>query len=273
MRKYSYWFAAYGVATFVCTAVGLAEARQKAEAAAQSSAPTAQPTANEAPTPSSPTQVAPPSATTDGDDTIPPNAAQTSPSSQDQAEPSPGTSQDHTPHTARSPEPSESSASTLPEAPSPSPAAETSLQAGPGDSLPRMPSAMIWDLNLDGAAGRVFADPAYWGYFGRARLGVTWVRDPAFYSLGVTYDIGKDSYATVGVQGEAMHLSSGCWLQAGAMLDLEHRARPGGSFSLGFSVVGVELQVKDLPDHGWTPALYGKIRIPVGLLAFALTER
>ncbi len=124
------------------------------------------------------------------------------------------------------------------------------------------------DLNLEGGVGRFFGDPKATYGFGRARAGVMFARWPVFTMIGATYEYNGLSPATFGVQGELLHLSAGIWAQVGGMLDVH--GKPGGMVSLGFSVIGVEAQYRGYEDKDYGAAVIGKIRIPVGVLLYAL---
>ncbi len=137
---------------------------------------------------------------------------------------------------------------------------------------PKMGKRLLtWDANIDGAYGYIFGSKKTDSGFVRARGGLLWVRDPNFFSLGLTYELSPESVATVGVQGEAMHLDSGMWIQVGGQLDLEHKARPSGIVAVGWSILGVETQVRSYEGFGVAPAVFGKLRIPLGVIGFALT--
>lgn len=124
------------------------------------------------------------------------------------------------------------------------------------------------DLNLEGGVGRYFGDPKATYGFGRARAGVMFARWPVFAMIGATYEYNGLSPATFGVQGELLQLSSGFWGQLGAMVDVH--GKPGGMASLGFSVIGVEAQYRGYEDKEYGFAVLGKIRVPVGVLLYAL---
>ena len=124
------------------------------------------------------------------------------------------------------------------------------------------------DLNLEGGVGRFFGDPKATYGFGRARAGVMFARWPVFTMIGATYEYNGLSPATFGVQGELLHLSAGIWAQVGGMLDVH--GKPGGMVSVGFSVIGVEAQYRGYEDKDYGAAVIGKIRIPVGVLLYAL---
>lgn len=124
------------------------------------------------------------------------------------------------------------------------------------------------DLNLEGGGGRFFGDPKATYGFGRARAGVMFARWPLFSMVGATYEYNGLSPATFGVQGELLHLSAGIWGQLGGMIDVH--GKPGGMVALGFSVLGVEAQYRGYEDKDYGAALIAKIRIPLGVLLYAL---
>jgi hypothetical protein len=124
------------------------------------------------------------------------------------------------------------------------------------------------DLNLEGGVGRYFGDPKATYGFGRARAGVMFARWPVFTMIGATYEYNGLSPATFGVQGELLHLSAGIWGQVGAMVDVH--GKPGGMAALGFSIIGVEAQYRGYEDKDYGFAVLGKIRVPLGVLLYAL---
>src|SRR5262249_44010576 len=112
--------------------------------------------------------------------------------------------------------------------------------------------------------------------FGRIRGGLLFIDEhdlqaPMFYALGVFYDVSDLTPATFGLQAEALSINSGFWAQVGAMIDVQ--PRPGFMASVGWSVVGIEGQLrwdKDKPTNGPEWALYGKLRIPIRVIALAM---
>ena len=66
-----------------------------------------------------------------------------------------------------------------------------------------------------------------------------------------------------------MWLSSGVWLQLGASIDVE--AHPVFDLSLGWSLLGIEAQVV-AREHDAMGALFLKLRIPFGVIGYALSD-
>jgi hypothetical protein len=124
------------------------------------------------------------------------------------------------------------------------------------------------DLNLEGGVGRFFGDPAATYGFGRARAGLMFARWPVFTMVGATYEYNGLSPATFGLQGELLHLSAGVWGQLGGMVDIH--AKPGAMAAFGFSIIGVEAQYRGYEDKDYGFAVIGKIRVPLGVLLYAL---
>ena len=157
----------------------------------------------------------------------------------------------------------------------PVPATAPPMPAPPAPAPPVQPESAVpfvftrpgkryvtWDLNVEGAGGRVFTEPAQWTGFGRVRAGVLWVRDPDFFTLGVNYEVSGLSSAIVGAQGEWMNLEMGTWGQVGPLFDVAHGGRPGFMASLGWSIVGIEYQGRDMRDADFVSAIYAKLRGP-----------
>ena len=128
------------------------------------------------------------------------------------------------------------------------------------------------DLNLEGGAGRHFGGDGETIGFGRARVGVMFARWPIFTMVGATYEYSNLAPAAFGVQGELLHLSAGFWGQLGAQIDTHGKG--GMMASLGFSVVGIEGQYRgyEKDDGGLVTgfALLGKVRIPLGVILYAV---
>ncbi len=138
----------------------------------------------------------------------------------------------------------------------------------------RRRSSVSWDLDLQGGLGPSFEQggPTLAG-FARVRGGAIWmdatdVAAPNFYSLGFFADASNlPTQVAYGVQGEFMSLSSGVWLQAGAGIDVA--AKPLFLGSVGWSIVGVEVQARWSEQSDVFPVVFGKLRIPIGVIALA----
>jgi hypothetical protein len=134
---------------------------------------------------------------------------------------------------------------------------------------------ITWDANVDGALGYAYEGDGHLSGFGRVRAGVLFVNEediqaPAFRAIGLTYDVSDLTPATFGLQFETLSLNSGAWFQAGAMVDIQ--PRPGFMLAAGLSLIGVEGQVRWSKEEGAFLAVYGKLRVPVGIIAVALSD-
>lgn len=153
--------------------------------------------------------------------------------------------------------------------------ADATTVAAPAVSAPVVPMNFSlppirewhWDVNLDGAFGRLYPDTGsrHWTGFGRARAGVMYIHDNVHLSLGATYEYSDRQAATFGLQAEAMHLRVGIWAQAGLLIDTQ--PQPGFMAAVGWSLFGLELQGREYEGLGFTPALYLKLRVPFGVIA------
>ncbi len=155
--------------------------------------------------------------------------------------------------------------------PPPAPAPPKPLPPGviAGNFVPRE-RVLTWDMNLDGGYGRLYSEPdGRWTTFGRVRAGLMYIRDSLYFSLGPTYEISKLQLATFGLQGEVMHIETGLWCQIGALVDIA--PHPGFMVAAGWSIFGIEFQAREYDRYGIgeAPAVYGKIRIPIGVIARA----
>jgi hypothetical protein len=129
-------------------------------------------------------------------------------------------------------------------------------------------NAITWDANVDLALGTPIGSQSQVSGFVRGRVGLMVVRGSKFIMFGGGYEWSNLSYATLNLQAEFMHLSSGFWGQIGALLDLE-KVRPGLSVSVGYSILGVELQQRSYQGFGAATAVFGKLRIPLGVIGYA----
>lgn len=137
---------------------------------------------------------------------------------------------------------------------------------------------LTWDLNAEGAVGWHPETGQIVG-FGRVRGGLSWIINPGslapvrFWSLSAFYDLSNLSPATIGIQAESLSIGSGTWVQLGGLFDLQSRAG-GVMLAGGLSVFGIEVQRRFYEDTGHGPiwALYGKLRIPISIIAFALAK-
>jgi hypothetical protein len=138
---------------------------------------------------------------------------------------------------------------------------------------PRMRKMMerqtTWDLNVELGYGRLFRDPAKWEGFFRGGAGVLFVRDPLFWVLRFTYDYSPRSNATLGTELEANWVETGLWGNLGLMKDANSRYW-GGRASVGFAIFGFEGEYRGDASTQTYFALYGKLRIPLGIIGQAL---
>ena len=172
-------------------------------------------------------------------------------------------------------------------APKPAPATPAATPAAPEPSAaatrrPEPRRELTWDLNLEGGLGHSLADGGGFSGFGRVRGGLllidaSQVGAPRFYSLGVFTDLSNldpearavrdGMIVTYGVQGEVLDLNSGLWAQLGIGVDTA--PRPVFVGSVGWSLFGFEAQGRFDPEAGAYAALFGKLRVPIGIIAAA----
>jgi hypothetical protein len=91
-----------------------------------------------------------------------------------------------------------------------------------------------------------------------------YIAEPWYFTAGVTYEISTFSKAAFGAQAEVLNRWTGLWAQLGSAVDIS--GRPGVALSTGFSLFGIEAQERSTADHGWVPALFLKVRLPVSWL-------
>jgi len=128
-----------------------------------------------------------------------------------------------------------------------------------------------FDANIDGGGGAAFGSDTKGMGFIRARAGFMAVRAPWFYMIGPTAEWSNVGGFAFGGQGEIMHLSSGGWAQLGGMVDTS--GRPGGLLALGWSMVGIEGQVRKTEEIGTAVSVLAKLRIPIGVIVFAARQK
>jgi hypothetical protein len=179
--------------------------------------------------------------------------------------------------TSATPSASESAVTSASAAPSAAPAASGSSslagRAAPGEAFLGR-SVTTWDLNVELGYGAVLHKDEKPGFFfGRARAGVLNINEYVLYSmLGATVDVTSRGPVAFGLQGELLHLEAGFWFQLGALVDL--KGHFGGAASVGFSLLGVEVENRDYGDEvgrGWS--ILGKLRIPIAIIYRALRPR
>jgi hypothetical protein len=104
-----------------------------------------------------------------------------------------------------------------------------------------------------------------------ARLGITRVTEPWFFTIGLTGQWVAPETFSMGVQLEAMNLWSGVWIQPGLALQTDGQLMVSGT--AGFSVVGVEFRATDFASPQPHLAVLARLRVPVGIIALAIKER
>ncbi|HET9953637.1 MAG TPA: hypothetical protein VFQ61_03995 [Polyangiaceae bacterium] len=128
------------------------------------------------------------------------------------------------------------------------------------------PAYTTWDANVEGGYGRYFPDKSGLGFV-RGRAGVLFAHDPAYYALGVTYEWSNQAPWAFGVQAEMLRIETGLWAQAGVLIDSNIKA--GATLALGWSIFGVEGQVRSFDPEPYGLAVLGKVRIPISFIAMA----
>lgn len=156
----------------------------------------------------------------------------------------------------------------------PAPAAAAPAQAAPPTG--GAPSRWTWDLNLEGGLGKRFLDGEGLGGFGRVRGGLLYVdqsdlSSPQLLALGLTYEPSDFRLGTFGLQGELTSIGTGLWAQLGVVVDSQ--PRPGFVGAAGWSLFGAEAQVRWEEEHGAVFGVYGKLRLPISVIVYALEER
>jgi hypothetical protein len=126
-----------------------------------------------------------------------------------------------------------------------------------------------WDLNLELGYGRIFPSPPHWEGFFRGGAGVMFVRDPLFWVLRFTYDYSPRSNAVIGTELEANWVETGLWGNLGIMKDANSKYW-GGRASVGFAIFGFEAEYRGDDTTKTYFALYGKLRVPLGIIGQAL---
>jgi len=126
-----------------------------------------------------------------------------------------------------------------------------------------------WDLELEGGVV-AYGDPGvrYRG-MGRIRAGVLLIDEPHYLSLGAAFE-GWGQVEAFTLETVYSHILSGLWAEAGLGVTLEKEFTL--HVSAGWSVVGVEFQKNFGDGPRDNLAVITKIRIPIGILVFGLTN-
>jgi len=132
-----------------------------------------------------------------------------------------------------------------------------------------MARTTTWDLNLELGYGRIFPSPPHWEGFFRGGAGIMFVRDPFYEILRFTYEYSPRSNATLGVELEADWVETGLWGNIGLMKDA-NSVYWGGRASLGWAIFGFEAEYRGDATTKTYAALYGKLRLPLGIIGRAL---
>lgn len=131
-----------------------------------------------------------------------------------------------------------------------------------------------WELSFEGGPGLSWNPGLTVRGLVRARVGVLRVDNDWHYSGGVIAEWRNPNVVAVGMQGEVMNLEKGFWGQGGFVMDVTPEVRPGLIASVGYSLLGVELQAR--PTVVSSPAeiaLYLKLRLPLRHFLLALGVR
>jgi hypothetical protein len=129
-----------------------------------------------------------------------------------------------------------------------------------------------WDLNLESGLGGVWATPPHHAIgFVRAGAGLTFVRDPLYDTLRVTYEYSGLSPATFGLQAEVAWFEKGFWAQGGLLYDVSGHG--GLMAALGFAVLGAEVEYRTVQNVPKAWALYAKLRVPISAFVRAAMFR
>ena len=133
-----------------------------------------------------------------------------------------------------------------------------------GVPMTPMVSLETWDLHLDLMAGPVLSssEPP-WAFVGRLRTGVLMVRGVTYWQIGATLALSTWQAPSLGVQAEVMHGPSGGWAQLEGFADIE--GQPGAALGAGWSVFGLEGQVRGAHPQEMTWTLLLKIHLPLRL--------
>jgi hypothetical protein len=125
-----------------------------------------------------------------------------------------------------------------------------------------------WDVELEGALGSTLGERHHGARFARARAGYLAARDESIYALTLSYEYANLTPHTFGVQAEYTNDNTGFWAQIGGLLDTH--AHPGAMLAMGLTVVGAEVQYRRFDDSAAAFAVFAKLRIPIGIIAYEM---
>lgn len=125
---------------------------------------------------------------------------------------------------------------------------------------------ITWDANADFTLGRTFPGPDEANFTTTVRIGAAVIHEPWFLYLGPIVAISNIDPPTAGVQVEVLHVWSGVWGQVAPLVDLDYRS--GVQVAAGWSILGVDGQLRADRGGDLTWAVACKIRLPFHLLRF-----
>ncbi len=130
-----------------------------------------------------------------------------------------------------------------------------------------------FDVNVEGGAGSRTSVASVLG-LGRLRLGLLAMIEPTtpdasplYVAIGPVFQANGVATASLGLEAELTHVTSGLWYQGTALVDLG-TTEPAWAASIGWSIFGVALE-RHVEDDGSGPhavtAVFGKLRAPLGI--------
>ena len=149
-------------------------------------------------------------------------------------------------------------------------AQEDSSESGPEQELPSsaLMRGVSWDVDVEGGVAFAPRRSVPHDFFARLRAGVLLVREPLFIGFGPVAEVGGLSEWGFGGQVDLVHIWAGYALHLGGVY------AKGDDFvlhaAIGYTLFSIEYQHHFGEDPAASDALFFKIGIPIGILAYSL---
>ena len=129
-----------------------------------------------------------------------------------------------------------------------------------------------WDLELSGGLGTALTDEASaLAGLVETRMGALWLRGDDFYALGMTAGWMSPDVVYGALEVDWMNIARGLWGQAALGPTVQGALM--AKVAVGFSLFGADFRTLWEPGGETVLAVFGRVRIPVRLILFGLTDQ